>query len=185
MAWKRKALSMAAPMCSGAPVEAFPGHLCALQETHRHRGDLMVLLSPSPSLGNSPAAGDRAPDLPEPVHAVLGQPHHQLHDLCRWGWCHLLPGKELSSCCTGWVEEEEDMWGLAELPLDHTEGAGGGYMGSYTYGARYLNYSTWLCTGDQVAGTSLEHVPGALSRNLLCRVIPADLWYTRVGTAGH
>lgn len=68
-----------------------------------------MLLSRSSSLGHSPAAGDRAPDLPEPVHAVLGQPHHQRHDLRRWQWCHLLPGTEPSSCCTGWVEEEEDM----------------------------------------------------------------------------
>lgn len=88
----------------------------------------MVLLSPSPSPGNRPAAGDRAHHLPEPVHAVLGQSHHQLHDLCWWGWCHLLPGKEqapaaqggcricgvlLSShCITGRVEEQ-GTWSLA------------------------------------------------------------------------
>lgn len=89
----------------------------------------MVLLSPSPSFGNSPAAGDRAPDLPEPVHAVLGQFHHQRHDLCWWEWCHLLSGKELSSRCTAWVEEK-DMWGLAELPLHHRKDGGAGYMGS-------------------------------------------------------
>lgn len=149
-----------------APGEACPGQLCALQEIHRQCGDLMVLLSPSPSLGSSPAAGDRAPHLPEPVHAVLGQSHHQCHDLCWWGWCHLLPGKETSSCCTGWVEEK-DIWGLAELPLHHREGGGAGYMGSCIYGARYLSYSTWLCAGNQVAGVagiSLEHVPGALSK---------------------
>lgn len=148
----------------------------------------MVLLSPSPSLGSSPAAGDRAPDPPEPVHAVLGQSHHQRHDLCWWGWCHLLPGKEPSSGCKGWVEEEEeDMQGLAELPLHHREGGGARYTGSCTYGARYLSYNTWLCAGVQVAGvagTSLEHVPGALSRNLLHRVTLVDLWYTRLGMAG-
>lgn len=112
----------------------------------------MVLLSSSPSPGISPAAGDRAPDLPEPVHAVLGQSHHQRHDLCRWGWCHLLPGKEPSFCCTGWVEEEEEMQGLAELPLHHREGGGAEYMGSCTYGPRYLSPNTWLCTGFRWLG---------------------------------
>lgn len=60
-------------------------------------------------------------------------------------------------------------------------------MESCTYRARYLSYSTWLCAGDQVAGvagTSLEHVPGALSRNHLCRVTLVDLWCTRLQMAG-
>lgn len=75
----------------------------------------MVLLSPSPSLGSAPAAGNPALDLPETVHAVLGQPDHQLHALCRWGRRLLLPGKEPRSRCTAgrMEEEEEEMWGLA------------------------------------------------------------------------
>lgn len=51
-----------------------PMHSQRSQETGRHQGDVMMLLSPSPSLGSAPAAGNRALDLPEPVHAVLGQP---------------------------------------------------------------------------------------------------------------
>ncbi|XP_055674762.1 chymotrypsin-like protease CTRL-1 isoform X1 [Falco peregrinus] len=63
-----------------------------LQETRQLQGHLMVLLSPSPSLGSPPAAGNSALDHPEPVQAVLGQPDHQLHALCRRGRCLLLPG---------------------------------------------------------------------------------------------
>lgn len=50
---------------------------------------------PSQRLGGAPAAGDPAPGLPEPVHAVLGQQHHQLHAVRRGGRRLLLPGEEL------------------------------------------------------------------------------------------
>lgn len=81
--------------------------------------------------GVAPAAGLPAPDLAEPVPAVLGHPHHQLHAVRRRGWSLFLPGEELSSphtkClrCVG-----RRMWGLgaqgvAGTRLEQGPGAGG------------------------------------------------------------
>lgn len=139
------------PVCSQRP-----------WEIRRHWGNLMALLSPSPSHGPTPAAGRCAHNLPKPVQAVLGQPDHQLHALRRRRWRLLLPGKELRSHWTAGRVEEEDMGHLASMETEIQAAAPG-------------------CV--QVAGTSLEHVLGPL-KCLLRRVTLADLWYTRTETSG-
>lgn len=76
LARRGKVLCVAAPIfgSTSRSLPRVPMHSQRSQETGRHQGDVMMLLSPSPSLGSAPAAGNRALDLPEPVHAVLGQP---------------------------------------------------------------------------------------------------------------
>lgn len=66
--------------------------LCAPGAQHKLK---LLFFPPSQRLGGAPAAGDPAPGLSEPVHAVLGQQHHQLHAVRRGGRRLLLPGEEL------------------------------------------------------------------------------------------
>lgn len=80
------------------------------------RADVTVSLLCSPSPGAAPAAGDAAPHPPEPVHAVLGQPHHQRHALRRRSGSLLLPGTQPG--CTARRVAEGGTWGLSSTEVE-------------------------------------------------------------------